>query len=136
MHYFLLLLLALALSGCGTAPAIRPVPVEVAKPITLTAKQLSSVRSGVTRFLKNEDLEGVQVGRTVAGRTSSAVIVCGYANGKNGAGALVGERPFHGLFLGMDNASSFIVTGTGGTETDNAATLDLCRRSGLELTPS
>jgi hypothetical protein len=134
MRYCLLLLLALALSGCGTAPASRP--VEVAKPITLTAKQISSVRSGVTRFLKNEDLEGVQLGRTIAGRTSAAVIVCGYANGKNGAGELVGERPFHGLFLGMDNASSFIVTGTGGTDTDNAATLELCRRSGLELTPS
>jgi hypothetical protein len=137
MRYWLLVLLTLCLSACQSpAPVSSNVNLELAKPITLSAKQVSSVRSGVARILKNQDLEAARFGRMLAGKTSTAVIVCGYVDGKNSEGEFVGERPFHGLFLGMDNASSFIVTGTGGTESENAATFDVCRRSGLDLSPS
>jgi hypothetical protein len=136
MRYWLLLLPMLALSACQSAPITSSSSLEVAKPITLSARQVSSVRSGVARVLQNNDLEAPRFGRMLAGRTSTAVIVCGYVDGKNSSGEYVGERPYHGLFLGMDNASSFIVTGTGGTEPDNAATFEVCRRSGLDLTPS
>jgi hypothetical protein len=134
MRYCLLLSMGLVLSGCGSAPqpATR---LEVATPITLTPKQVSSVRAGVAKSLKY-DVEAPRVGKLIAGRTSNGVIVCGYVNGKNSAGEDIGERPFHGLFLGFDNASGFIVTGTGGAESETATTLDMCRRSGLELTPS
>jgi hypothetical protein len=132
-----LVFLALALSGCESAqPTTQQQELELASPIKLTPKQMSSVRAGVARKLKNEDLEEVRFGRILAGRTSKAVIVCGYANGKNSAGEYVGERPFHGLFLGMDNASGFIVTGTGTTEDESKATFEVCRRSGLDLAPS
>jgi hypothetical protein len=131
-----LTLASLVLSGCESAPQKMSTPLEVAKPITLTAKQISSVRAGVAKSLKNNDLEGVRVGRMLAGRTSTGVIVCGYVNGKNSAGEYVGEKPFHGLFLGMDNASGFIVTGAGGAENDTTATFEVCRRSGLDLSPS
>ena len=131
---------ALVLSACQSAQDsssnTSTQELEVAKPVTLSAKQISSVRSGVTRVLKNNDLEDPRFGKMLAGRTSKAVVVCGYVDGKDSSGQYVGERPFHGLFLGLDNASSFIVTGTGGTETENAATFEVCRRSGLNLAPS
>ena len=130
-----LVLVLLVLSGCESAQKMSS-HLEVATPITLTAKQISSIRAGVMKSLKDHDLEAVSVGRMLAGRTSTSVIVCGYVNGKNSSGEYVGEKPFHGLFMGMDNASGFIVTGTGGTDNDNAATFEVCRRSGLNLAPS
>ena len=147
MRYLLPVLSALVLSACQAAQdsssnssssnsSSSNRELEVAKPITLSARQISSVRAGVTRVLQNHDLEAPRFGRMLAGRTSKAVVVCGYVDGKDSSGQYVGERPFHGLFLGLDNASSFIVTGTGGTETENAATFEVCRRSGLDLTPS
>ncbi len=136
MRYLLLVFSMLVLSACQSAQTPAARDLEVAKPITLSAKQISSVRSGVTRMLKNQDLEAARFGRMLAGKTSTGVIVCGYVDSKNGSGEYVGERPFHGVFLGMDNASSFIVTGTGGTESENAETFEVCRRSGLDLTPS
>jgi hypothetical protein len=45
----------------------------------------------------------------------------------------VGDTPFHGLFMGLDNASGFIVTGLGGSDIENAATFEDCRRSGLDI---
>jgi len=126
--------IVLVLSGCESAPQTN-VRLEVATPITLTPKQISSVRAGVAKSLKY-DVEAPRVGKLVAGRTSTGVIVCGYVNGKNSSGEDVGERPFHGLFLGFDNASGFIVTGSGGADSETAKTLDVCRRSGLELAPS
>jgi hypothetical protein len=134
MRYSLLLSVALVLSGCESAPQTG-VRLEVATPITLTPKQVSSVRAGVAKSLKY-DVDAPRVGKLLAGRTSTGVIVCGYVNGKNSAGEDIGERPFHGLFLGFDNASGFIVTGSGGAENETATTLDVCRRSGLELAPS
>ena len=142
MRYLLPVLSALVLSACQAAQdsssnsSSSNRELEVAKPITLSARQISSVRAGVTRVLQNHDLEAPRFGRMLAGRTSKTVVVCGYVDGKDSSGQYVGERPFHGLFLGLDNASSFIVTGTGGTETENAATFEVCRRSGLDLTPS
>ena len=136
MGYFLLLSVALMLSACESAQPTGPGPrLEVATPITLTSKQVSSVRAGVAKSLKY-DVDAPRVGKLVAGRTSTGVIVCGYVSGKNTAGEDIEERPFHGLFLGFDNASGFIVTGSGGKESETAKTLDVCRRSGLELTPS
>ena len=141
MRYSWLALVSLVLSGCESAqnePArkMSSSHLEVAKPITLTAKQISSVRAGVAKSLRNHDLEEARVGRLLAGRTSTGVIVCGYLNAKNSSGEYVGERPFHGLFMGMDNASGFIVTGTGGADNETAETFEICRRSGLDLTPS
>jgi hypothetical protein len=132
-----LLILLVALSGCASAEKIpASIPLEVAKPITLTATQIASVRAGVVKSLKVRDLDVVGIGRTRAGRISSGVVVCGYVNSKSARDEHASEKPFHGTFLGLDNASGFIVTGMGGTDEDNAATLDNCRRSGLDLAPS
>jgi hypothetical protein len=129
------LALALVLTGCESAQKVNsPVErVEVATPIKLTPKQIASVRSGLARRLHDDGIEGVTVGRALAGKTSSGVIVCGYLSGKQRAGEDVRDRPFHGVFLGLDNASGFIVTGTGGAEKETAETLDMCKRSGLDL---
>jgi hypothetical protein len=122
------------LIGCESAQPVNKVePLEVATPIKLTPQQMASIRSGLARRLKDDGIESVTVARALAGRTSRSVIVCGYLNGKERAGTDVRDRPFHGLFLGMDNASGFIVTGTGGAEKDTADTLDVCKRSGLDL---
>jgi hypothetical protein len=128
-------LLLLLVGGCGSAQTVnnRPDRIELATPVKLTPKQMASVRAGLARRLNDDGVEAVSVGRALAGRTSTSVIVCGYLNWKNRTGEEVRDRPFHGLFLGMDNASGFIVTGTGGAENETAATLDVCRRSGLEL---
>jgi hypothetical protein len=135
MRYGSLVLVSLVLSGCESAQKIST-RVEVATPITLTAKQISSVRAGLAKSLKDHDLKVVSIRRMLAGRISTSVIVCGYVNGQNTSGEHVGEKPFHGLFMGMDNASGFIVTGTGGADDETAATLEVCRRSGLDLSPS
>jgi hypothetical protein len=129
------ILLLFLVTGCGSAQTVnnRPDRIELATPVKLTPKQMASVRAGLARRLKDDGVEAVSVGRALAGRTSTSVIVCGYLSGKNRTGEEVRDRPFHGLFLGMDNASGFIVTGTGGAENETAATLDVCRRSGLEL---
>jgi hypothetical protein len=135
MRFSSLVLVSLVLAGCESAQKVTSY-VEIAKPITLTAKQIASVRAGVAKSFKDSDLQAVTVGRMIAGRTSTAVVVCGFVNGKNKSGESVGEKPFHGLFMGMDNASGFIVTGTGGADNDTAATFEVCRRSGLDLAPS
>jgi len=131
----MMLLVVFVLTSCESAqkaniPAER---LEVATPIKLTPKQIASVRSGLARRLKDDGIEAVTVGRALAGKTSSGVIVCGYLNGKQPSGQDLRDRPFHGVFLGLDNASGFIVTGTGGAAKDTAETLDMCRRSGLDL---
>jgi hypothetical protein len=127
--------LAVVLAACSSAQPVnnRVERFEVATPIKLTSQQMASMRSGLARRLKDDGIEAVTVGRALAGKTSSGVIVCGYLNGRSRAGEVVRDRPFHGLFLGMDNASGFIVTGTGGEEKETAETLDVCRRSGLDL---
>jgi hypothetical protein len=135
MRYASLVLVSLVLSGCESVQKISS-HLEIATPITLTPKQVASVRAGVAKSLKDHDLKAVSIGRMRAGRISTSVIVCGYVNGKNSSGEYVGEKPFHGLFMGLDNASGFIVTGTGGADDDTAATLEVCRRSGLDLAPS
>ena len=137
MHYSSLILLSVALSGCASAEKIpASIPLEVAKPMKLTATQIAGVRAGVVKGLKSHDLEVVSIGRMLAGRISTGVVVCGYVNSKSIQDGQVSEKPFHGTFLGLDNASGFIVTGIGGTDEDNAATLENCRRSGLDLAPS
>ena len=132
------ILLFLLVTGCGSAQTVnnRPDRIELATPVKLTPKQMASVRAGLARRLKDDGVEAVSVGRALAGRTSNSVIVCGYLNGKSRTGEEVRDRAFHGLFLGMDNASGFIVTGTGGADNETAATLDVCKRSGLELNAS
>ena len=135
MRCFLLVLLSLALSSCESTQKVAT-HLEVATPITLSAKQIASVRAGVTKSLKTHELELASIGRMMAGRISTGVAVCGYFNSKTSAGESLGERPFHGVFLGLDNASGFIVTGTGGEENDTAATLEVCRQSGLDLAAS
>jgi hypothetical protein len=135
MRRFSPLLVSLALAGCASAEKIVT-HVEVAKPLTLTARQVASVRVGVGKSLKNHDLEVVSVGRIIAGRISTGVVVCGYVSSKRASGEPLAEAPFHGVFMGLDNASGFVVTGLGGTAEDNAVTLDDCRRSGLDLTAS
>jgi hypothetical protein len=135
VRYSSLVLASLVLSGCESAQKITS-HLEVATPITLTAKQISSVRVGIVKSLKDHDLEVVSVGRIRAGRVSTGVIVCGYVKSKNSSGEYMDEKPFQGLFLGLDNASGFVVTGTGGAGDDTAATLEVCRRSGLDLAPS
>lgn len=123
----------LVLAGCGSAQKTTGTYQELATPITLTSKQIAGVRAGVAKGYADRDLRAVNVGRMLAGRTSTSVVVCGYISGKNSSGDSVADTPFHGLFMGLDNASGFIVTGLGGTETENAATLEDCRRSGLDL---
>jgi hypothetical protein len=136
MRSCLLAAICLVMSACGSVQqSSSGSRSEPAQPITLTPKQVASVRAGVAKGLRN-DLEAVHVGRILAGRTSTSIVVCGLVNGKSSSGEDVRERPFHGVFMGMDNASGFIVTGSGGADNDNAETFEVCRRSGLDLTPS
>jgi hypothetical protein len=135
MRFCLLALMPLALSACEPGQKITS-HQEVATPIKLSAKQLASVRAGVAKTLKDTDLQAINLGRVIAGRTSTTVVVCGYVSGKNSAGEQVSDRPFHGMFMGFDNASGFIVTGAGGEKDETAATLEVCRRSGLDLASS
>ena len=92
MRYLLPVLSALVLSACQAAQdsssnsSSSNRELEVAKPITLSARQISSVRAGVTRVLQNHDLEAPRFGRMLAGRTSKAVVVCGYVDGKDSSG--------------------------------------------------
>jgi hypothetical protein len=126
------LLFLVGLAGCGGAAQKVTNYQEVATPITLTPKQIASVRAGVAKGFADRDLRAVNVGRMLAGRTSTSVVVCGLMSGKNSSGEGV-ETPFHGIFMGMDNASGFIVTGVGGSEIENSATFEDCRRSGLDI---
>ncbi len=130
----LLLVPVLVLGACSSSSTQKLSSYEeVATPITLTPKQIAGVRAGIAKGFADRDLHAVNLGRVLAGRTSTSVVVCGYINGKNSSGAIVGDTPFHGLFMGLDNASGFIVTQLGGTESENAATFEDCRRSGLDI---
>ena len=128
----LLLVSVLVLAACGSPQKLTSYQ-EVATPITLTPKQIASIRAGVAKGFADRDLRAVNLGRMLAGRTSTSVVVCGYINGKSSSGETVGDTPFHGLFMGLDNASGFIVTGIGGSDIENAATFEDCRRSGLDI---
>jgi hypothetical protein len=123
----------LALAACSSATQKLNNYQEVATPITLTAKQIASIRAGVAKGFADRDLRAVNLGHMVAGRTSTSVVVCGYISGKNSSGQAVTDTPFHGLFMGLDNASGFIVTGLGGNESENSETYENCRRSGLDI---
>ena len=102
----LLLVSALVLAACGSPQKLTNYQ-EVATPITLTPKQIASIRAGVAKGFADRDLRAVNLGRMLAGRTSTSVVVCGYINGKSSSGETVGDTPFHGLFMGLDNASGF-----------------------------
>jgi hypothetical protein len=130
MKSALAVLISTAVTACAATPP-QERQLETATPITLNAKQVAAVRDGVTKSLK--DPESARFGRMIGGRTSGGVMVCGYVNAKNSFGGYIGEKPFHGVILGSDNASSFAVTGMGGQDNETGAVFEICRRSGLEL---
>jgi hypothetical protein len=95
MRYWLLVLLTLSLSACQSPAPVTSSNLEQAKPITLSAKQVSSVRSGVAHPEKPGS-GSVRFGRMLAGKTSTAV-TCADNGRQEPRGRIAGERPFHGL---------------------------------------
>ena len=109
----------------GPAPAI--LRGESAK---LDPQQQEVIIVGVTKWLKDRSsarFGPMQVVRDPRG----PVVVCGWIDGHNGAGAYRGMSPYIGVLMGPRNDAEFLVVGIGATARERAEVLSLCAEVGV-----
>ena len=59
------------------------------------------------------------------------IVVCGWVNGRNTSGNLVGFQPFVGVLMGPDEDADFVLVGIGSSHRERAEVTSLCRASGI-----
>jgi len=105
-------------------------PVEIGKPVVLSAPQQEAVVVGVTKWMK--DPTSVHFGDIRSVRTPRGqLVVCGQVNGRNSVGRYVGLAPFIGVLKEVDRTLDFIVVGIASSDRERAEVTSLCRQSGL-----
>lgn len=109
----------------GTAPAILR-----GEPAKVDPQQQGVVIVGVTKWLK--DRSSASFGPMQAIRDPRGpVVVCGWIDGHNGAGAYRGMSPYIGVLTGSRNDAEFLVVGIGATARERAEVLSLCAEVGV-----
>jgi hypothetical protein len=80
----------------------------------------------------DEDAASVQFRGIEAVQNSRGLIVaCGWVNGRNTAGNLVGFQPFVGVLMGPDEDADFVLVGIGSSDGQRAEITLLCRAGGI-----
>ena len=112
-------------------PAMPPgVPIEPGRPVSLNARQQQAVVVGAVKWMK--DPLSIQVHGMEAVQNSRGLIaVCGWVNGRNTAGNLVGFQPFVGVLMGPGEDADFVLVGIGSSDQERAEVTSLCRASGI-----
>ena len=121
-----------AVAPTPTAAAAAPASSQAQKPVKLTEADITAVKDGVRKSLK--DPESASFGAMKAGSgdgTTAAVTVCGYVNAKNNFGGYIGEQLFVGVITRSGPKKSFHVIGMGGTETSSLTAKVVCEAVGL-----
>lgn len=120
------------LASCQ-ATNTEQIPVDASVvPFQLSAPQLTAVKDGVAKRLK--DPESARFGVVVASK-SSTIWVCGYVNAKNSFGGYPGEQLFIGGLLSMDTEkgqfNSFSLSGIASDEIELNVTREMCASKGI-----
>jgi hypothetical protein len=122
-------------SPCPSDPQEGPPPAVLrGGPVPLDPRQQETVVVGVTKWLK--DSSSASFGQMRGLRDPrGAVVVCGWVDGRNGAGVYRGMSPYIGVLTGPKGAAEFVVVGIGGTARERAEVLSLCQEIGAALSP-
>ena len=120
---------------CPSDPRESPPPAILrGEPVQLDPRQQEAVIVGVIKWLK--DTSSASFGRMQGLRDPRGmVVVCGWIDGRNGAGAYRGMSPNSGVLTGPREAAEFVVVGIGGTARERAEVLSLCQEIGAALSP-
>jgi hypothetical protein len=120
---------------CPSDPRESPPPAILrGGPVQLDPRQQETVIVGVTKWLK--DTSSASFGQMQGLRDPRGmVVVCGWVDGRNGAGAYRGMSPYIGVLTGPRDAAEFVVVGIGGTARERAEVLSLCQEIGVALSP-
>jgi hypothetical protein len=112
-------------------PAAAPgAPIEPGRPVSLNARQQQAVVVSEMKWMK--DAASVQFRGIEAVQNSRGLIaVCGWVNGRNTAGNLVGFQPFVGVLMGPDEYTDFVLVDIGSSDRERAEVTSLCRASGI-----
>ncbi|MPZ32690.1 MAG: hypothetical protein GEV13_17130 [Rhodospirillales bacterium] len=111
-----------------------PLAILRGEPVQLDPRQQETVIVGVTKWLK--DKPSASFGRMQGLRDPrGAVVVCGWVDGCNDAGAYRGMSPYIGVLTGPKDAAEFVVVGIGGTARERAEVLSLCQEIGAAPSP-
>ncbi|KAB2762759.1 hypothetical protein F9K98_13270 [Brucella anthropi] len=119
-----ILIAALAVSGCVSAPQI-----QMLMPVQLTESQSEQVKAAVIAKLKDPgsaDFGNMKAGKDMSGK----IFVCGHVNAKNSYGGFTGMTPFGGDFT---PSGSFLVGGIGGVPAVSTAIYQVCNKQGLHI---
>ena len=112
-------------------PAAPPgAPIEPGRPVSLNARQQQAVVVSEMKWMK--DAASVQFrGIEAVQNSRGLIVVCGWVNGRNTAGKLVGFQPFVGVLMGPDEDADFVLVGIGSSDRERAEVTSLCRASGI-----
>jgi hypothetical protein len=112
-------------------PQAGPTPAILrGEPAKVDPQQQEVVIVGITKWLKDRSsasfgpMQGIRDPR-------GAVVVCGWIDGHNGAGAYRGMSPYIGVLTGSRNDAEFVVVGIGATPRERAEVLSLCAEVGV-----
>jgi hypothetical protein len=126
---------ALCLAGCNATTGGGPSALASIKreaPTSLSAEQSAVIEQHVKASLK--DPYSAMFGSKSATINEKGVItVCGYVNAKNSFGGYTGMQPYSGVLTGASNKQGFVVISVGGSETEQTATLQVCRAAGANV---
>jgi hypothetical protein len=112
-------------------PAAPPgAPIERGRPVRLNSRHQQAVVVSVMKWMK--DAASVQFrGIEAVQNSRGLIVVCGWVNGRNTAGNLVGFQPFVGVLMGPDEDADFVLVGIGSSDRERAEVTSLCRASGI-----
>lgn len=121
------------LTGCTPVevPAIPAEPSGI--PVELSDSQISFIQNEVRNNLK--DPESARFAQIAAVREPEGILlVCGFVNGRNSFGGYTGFQPFSGIYTELGQLGSTLsIINIGGTDSQQMATLSVCRDSGVIL---
>lgn len=107
----------------------RPPAILRGEPIQLDPRQQETVVVGVIQWLK--DRPSASFGRMQGLRDPrGAIVVCGWVDGRNGAGTYRGMSPYIGVLTDPRDVAKFVVVGIGATARERTDVLSLCQEIG------
>jgi len=130
MTRYLVLITALALAGCVSAPPQQSASTAPAtSPVSLSSDQEARVKQVVTASLKDPD--SARFGPMQATYSlQTGTTICGMINARNSFGGYTGDKPY---LVVISDSGEAALAALGGVERDTAVALRACQRLGMAL---
>lgn len=127
---FFVVVVAVTLYGCQTAPQNSALAAKPRTPYSLTDADHIAIREGFRTSIR--DPSSLILGDAKATKTSDGVVtVCGMMNGKNGFGGYTGFVPYLGVLGTQDGRRIFVVVNVGDGSSNPQAIAMVCAQNGI-----